>query len=203
MQATESSALNGRRYQSAGRSVCARNPRSDAAAREPVLPRSEEESGEESFAQVESLVAPNSSGRLKPGGSTGAKKPGSTAMASLDGAAQERPTPLGVRFSAAELETVKSKAKAAGCSTNSYIRASALGSDYRPPMSPELTRALLGLNRELAAQGNNLNQIARQLNGGIVLPGQGMMLDALAQSILETLRHVREALASGGPSLGT
>lgn len=64
-------------------------------------------------------------------------------------------------------------------------------------MNPELTRALLGLNRELTAQGNNLNQIAKHLNIGMVLPGQGDMLNALAASIMATLRCVRETLAGG------
>jgi hypothetical protein len=162
-----------------------------------VLPGTEEPCHQESFAQVESLVAPNSGCGLKPGGSTKAEKGGSTARRMTGVAGTERRTPLGVRFTGTELEIVRAKAKAAGCTTNSYIRASALGSQYRPPLDPALAKALLGLGRELTAQGNNLNQIARQLNAGIRLPGQGPMLDVLAASMQETYRDIRRALAHG------
>jgi len=52
------------------------------------------------------------------------------------------------------------------------------------------------------AQGNNLNQIARQINAGIVRPEQSPMLGALAMSIRDTLRSIRQALAGGGPEYG-
>ena len=141
------------------------------------------------------MVLPNSLGGLKPGGIT------------WDEDAQgndsiKRPSPLTVRLSERQRQLIRGKAKAAGMSVNGFVLASALGSDYRPPMNPELTRVLLALNRELTAQGNNLNQIARQLNAGIVLPGQESILGALAQSIQQTLRGVRAALARGGPVIG-
>lgn len=194
--------MNGDRhdFQAGANAVCRRVPKLQPETRhrvtaEVVLPEPEEWCYQESFAQVESLVVPNSGCGLKPDGSTKMVVP-------LGSTTRERPDPLSVRFSAIELETVKAKAKAVGCSTNSYIRASALGSDYRPPADPELTRALLRIYRELNAQGNNVNQIARQLNGGLVLPGQGSVLDALSLSLQETLRDVRDALASGGPGVG-
>jgi len=57
------------------------------------------------------------------------------------------------------------------------------------------------LTRELSALGNNVNQIARQINTGIVLTVQGAVLDALAKAIRETLRLVREALGRRGPAV--
>jgi len=144
-----------------------------------------------SYAQVESLVVPNSGG-LKPGGSTSQVYGGGTT------ASNKRLAPLSVRFSEAELEIVKAKARTVGCSTNSYVRASALGSDYKPPADPELTSALLGLNRELTAQGNNLNQIARRVNGEGATEAQAdSLLGMIARSMLRTHRAVRAALAWG------
>jgi len=156
-----------------------------------------------SYALVESLVAPNSGCGLKPVGSTKTNRNGSTKSdrrrtVRSGSTAQKRPTPLGVRFRAAEIEIVRAKAKAAGCSTNRYIRASVLGSQYRAPMNPELTRALLGLNRELTAQGNNLNQIARQLNSRQIAPDHGAsMLETVGRSLLRTYRDIREVLSHG------
>jgi len=179
--------------------------RSRKAARwlpqEAVLPGTEKRCDQESFAQVAGLVAPNPAGGLKPGGSTTARRYGRT-IANGDGRTVPiRPAPLGVRFSEAELAIVKSKARASGCTTNGYIRASALGSSYSPPLDPELKRVLLAFVRELNAQGNNLNQIARQVNAGIVPSGQGAVLAALSCSIQDTLRRVREALGPGKPDL--
>lgn len=67
-------------------------------------------------------------------------------------------------------ESIKSAARSemAGISVNRFVLASTLGSKYRPPADPELLKALFALNRELTAQGNNLNQIARQLNAGLI-----------------------------------
>ena len=136
-----------------------------------------------SSAQVATLVAPQvvqpESGELK-----------------LD--PKGRSHPLGVRFSETELALVKAKAKAAGCSTNGYIRAASLGSDYKPPHDPEWTRELHTANRELTAQGNNINQIAKQVNSctASATDAEGMV-GIIARSILQTHRAVRKALAQG------
>lgn len=177
------------------------HPETEPSTKKVVLPQKAKTGNGESFTQVESLVAPNSCGGLKPVGSTRTTKEGSTKK--LRGSTtRKRPAPLAVRFSAAELATIRARAKSAGCTTNRYIRATALGSDYRAPLDPELARALLSLRRELAAQGNNLNQIARQMNAGIVLPGQDVLLEALAQSTEETHRAVRRALTRGQREAG-
>lgn len=92
---------------------------------------------------------------------------------------------------------IRAKAAVAGISVNRFILASALGSDYHPPADPELTRALLRLNRELTAQGNNLNQIARCLNAGQALPVYSAMLEALASSLRRIHGDIRRALVAG------
>jgi hypothetical protein len=43
-----------------------------------------------------------------------------------------------------------------------------LGSDYTPPRDPELVKALRKYYFELHMQGINLNQIAKNLNGGFI-----------------------------------
>lgn len=140
----------------------------------------DDEDSEKSSAQVETLVAPPvvlpKSGGLKP-----RKK--------------ERSHPLAVRFNDNELEAVKDKARKAGCTVNSYIRQAALGSDYKPPVDPELHATLLALNLELTRQGNNLNQIARHLNAALLSPSHGeSQLAVLARSMLKTHLYIRQAL---------
>lgn len=166
-----------------------------------VIPGGEWSEKNDSYAQVESLVLPNSRGGLKPGGIT---RTGITwDDDSNDRDSTKRPSPLTIRLSERQKQIIRAKAQAATISVNRFVLAAALGSDYRPPVDPELTRALLRIYRELNAQGNNLNQIARQLNAGLVLPGQSAMLEALGTSIQETLRHVQIALAGNGRGAGT
>ena len=102
------------------------------------------------------------------------------------------------RFSKQEKDSVEAKADAAGLSINEYIRATSMGEGYKPPTNPELTKAILKLNRELTAQGNNLNQIAHHLNSGQSLPAEGSSLLAIiSRSMLQTHKAVRDALSRG------
>jgi hypothetical protein len=106
--------------------------------------------------------------------------------------------PLGVRFSEEELALVRIKAQMVGCTVNRYIRASALGSDYTPPHDPELVDTLRATLRELLAHGNNLNQIARQMNAKVMSAAQAEgALGAISPPYLKTLSAVRTALAHG------
>jgi hypothetical protein len=113
--------------------------------KEVVLPKS--------YAQVESMVSPQAvaphSGGLKP------KK-------------KKRRNPLTVRLSKGEWEKIAAKAIRARCTLNSYARAAMLGSDYTSPRDPELVKALRKYYFELHMQGINLNQIAKNLNGGFI-----------------------------------
>lgn len=134
-----------------------------------------------SSAQVETLVSPPKSGVL-----------------SHDGNTKKRPNPLTIRLSSDQKALIRNKAKTAGLSINEYIKASTLGSEYRPPLNPELNSTLLKLNRELTRQGTNLNQIARQFNARVISPDQADTLIAMiARSLLWVHRAVREALAHG------
>lgn len=138
-----------------------------------------------SSAQVETLVIPSvlpKSGELKLGGSTRKK----------------RPSPYSIRLTENQKTIIRAKAQAAGLSVNEFIRAVVLGSNYKPPLPPDLCRQLLDMNRELTRQGTNLNQIARQFNAGILSPAQAEgQLAVLAPMMTETHKAVREALAQG------
>jgi len=135
---------------------------------------------QKSSAQVEAWVAPR---RVQP--KSGGLKP----------KRRNRSHPLGIRFIGNELAMVRTKAKVAGYTVNAYVRAAALGSDYKPPIDPELRKVLLALNRELTRQGTNLNQIAKHLNSGQLSPSHGeTMLDVLNRSMLKTHMAVRHAL---------
>ena len=113
---------------------------------------------------------------------------------------RNKPHRLMGRFSDNEREIVLGKAKAEEMSVNEYIRASALGSAYRPPINPELHKTLLSLNRELTAHGRNLNQIAKQLNTDTATPNQGIdMLDAIRVPLVRALYAVKNALVQGAP----
>jgi len=103
----------------------------------------------------------------------------------------------GVRFQPGELEIVRQKAAQISSTINSYIRASVLGSDYKPPVAPELRKLLLAVLRELNAIGRNVNQIARHLNAGLARPEQGIaMLDAIRVPLIRALYKVRDALTN-------
>ena len=111
----------------------------------------------------------------------------------------KRSHPLGVRFSVPELAFVKAKAKAAGCSTNGYIRTASLGADYIPPHDPEWTKALLASNRELTRQGNNLNQITHKRNARLIDEAQtDSLLGIMARAYLQTHKAVRVATPDMG-----
>ena len=124
-------------------------------------------------------------------------------MTSAEPRGKRRVHPLGVRFSAVELEIVQRKAKAAGCTVNSYVRASTLGSDYQAPTHKELRLTLLATNRELTALGRNFNQIAKHLNSGVspyALLAQPAF-SSLQAALLQTLTRIKAALAKkGSPS---
>jgi hypothetical protein len=111
---------------------------------------------------------------------------------------RQRPYRLMGRFSKEEKECVETKAIAAGLSVNEYIRATSLGPDYKPRPDRDLVLALLATNRELTAQGNNLNQIAKHMNNGTALPAEAEgMLGVLGRSLLQTHRAIRSALSQG------
>jgi len=135
-----------------------------------------------SYAQVETLVRPQvvspKSGGLKP--------------------ERKRPYRLMARFTEAEKEVVLGKASAARLSMNEYIRSSVLGAGYVSTVDPTKRQHLIDLHHELKKQGNNLNQIAKHLNAGILNPLRGEdVLSVLARSLVDTHMSVRLALSEG------
>jgi len=73
-----------------------------------------------------------------------------------------------VRFTEQEFEDIAGKADRAGMASAAFLRAAALGSpgpraQRRPPVDHIALRQLLG---ECGRVGNNLNQIAHNLNAG-------------------------------------
>jgi hypothetical protein len=110
-------------------------------------------------------------------------------------------TILSVEFTEQQRCDIRDKARKANLSVNAYIKVSTLGSRYKPPIDPALHEALFALNRELTAQGRNLNQIAKHLNGGTATPRQGVaLLEAIRGPLVQALRAVKNALVQGRPS---
>ncbi|MFY9287902.1 MAG: hypothetical protein WAO98_05315 [Alphaproteobacteria bacterium] len=130
-------------------------------------------------AQVATLVgpklAPPKSSRLKP--------------------VRKRRNPVKVRLNEQERACVMLKAKHADMSVNAFIKCMILGADY----DPNLREVFFMLNRELTAQGRNLNQIAKQLNSGMS-PAQGTkQLEAIRNPLVQALNAVKWALARNLP----
>ena len=149
-----------------------------------------------SYAQVESLVVPqpvlpNSCG-LKPGMSNTQGKPKKRKKPT------KRPAPLSVRLSEKDRAIIAQKAFNIGYSVNAYVRAAALGSDYKPPIGREMEMGLLAVKYELTAQGRNLNQIAHRLNSDIHSEAEtNSMLGVIVRSLLKAHDAVGAALTWG------
>ncbi len=105
---------------------------------------------------------------------------------------------VSVRFSETEHEILVRHAEKSCLTVSEYIRASVLGAGYLSAIDPVKRELLKNVSRELGRQGNNLNQIAKHLNGGTASPEQGdSMLAIIARSLLSAHKTVRHALADG------
>ena len=114
---------------------------------------------------------------------------------------RERPYRLMGRFSESEREIVIQRAKSVSLSVNEYMRAVALGPPYQPPLSQGVKDLLRKTYVELTRQGNNLNQIGRQMNAGMATKDEGSnLLDILARSLLSAQKAVCHVLTQGMPS---
>lgn len=105
-----------------------------------------------------------------------------------------------VRVSDRELQIIDTSATKSGCTRSEYLRARGLKRVYMKKRSlPDPDYAHLMLNyRELKAQGNNLNQIARVLNTAR-LEGEpvGDYLEVVKATMAvnqETLQTIRETM---------
>lgn len=111
---------------------------------------------------------------------------------------ESRVSHIGIRFSRQEREFIVQQAKNTSLTLSEYIRASALGPGYAATIDPMKRQLLKDAIRELNRQGNNLNQIARNLNAGNLTPNQAEReLSRLELSLIAAQRAVRAALTEG------
>ncbi|MDE1902168.1 MAG: hypothetical protein KGI37_11115, partial [Alphaproteobacteria bacterium] len=119
-----------------------------------------------------------------------------------------RPTPCqkkksnthGLKLRDGEIDLIRAKAASLNMSVNAYIRAKALGDDYieRPP--EWMRDVLLKLYVELAAQGNNLNQLTRNVNKGILNAEIALATaDRNRAPLFKTMEALQLALAGRRP----
>lgn len=107
---------------------------------------------------------------------------------------RQRGVPVSVRFSPTERAALDAKARAAGLSIGSYLRAAGLGdagprARRAPTVNAELlAHALAGLNKA----GSNLNQVAHVLNAGRAA-GARASTEAVAE-LLAVVMQIKDAL---------
>jgi hypothetical protein len=135
-----------------------------------------------SYAQVESYVeqraVQRNSGGLKP-------KVG-------------KPAHIGIRLSLQERQLVIGRATSSGLKLSVYARSALLGADYVAKHDPVRRKLLQDLSTELGRQGNNLNQIARQLNSGFITQDEAYaMLNDMGNGLVSAHNAVRLALIEG------
>ena len=158
-------------FRHAQKDICSRYTKSENVKREP-----------KSYAQVRTSVKQQAveqkSGGLKP----------------KDG----RATHIGIRLSFQERQLVLGRATNSGLKLSAYARAALLGADYVAKHDPVRRKLLQDLSRELGHQGNNLNQIAKQLNSGFVTQDDAYtLLNDLGGGLVAAHNAVRLALTEG------
>ena len=85
-------------------------------------------------------------------------------------------------------------------SVNAYIRAAALGEDYVEKPPSWLRDVLLQLYVELSRQGNNLNQIARNVNRQAISAEQALTIaDRQRAPVLQLMEKIELALTGRRP----
>jgi len=120
---------------------------------------------------------------------------------------RQRGTPKAIRFTSDEFNAAAAKAEKAGLSFGAYVRAAAIGDEgprakTRLPVDAQLVRLALA---QLAKYGNNMNQIAHQLNahGETALAAEfGHALTEwteIRDAMLNMLRKSTQPATPGGP----
>ncbi len=148
-------------------------------------------SDSKSYAQVAGLVAPRVSPRVAPNPIAGhSPRPRRKEKRTYQS--------YGVKLKTEELELIRAKAAAIDMTVNAYIRATALGEDYIPKPPPWQREQLLKLYVELAAQGRNLNQLARSVNSGHISAEAALLaVDRQRAAMSKLFDDIGSALASG------
>ena len=158
-------------FRRAQRDVCFRSTKSEIVQREP-----------KSCAQVETSVKQQAvqqkSGGLKP--------------------ACGKSSHIGIRLSFQERQLVIGRASQSGLKLSAYARAALLGADYVARHDPVRRKLLQDLSTELGRQGNNLNQIARQLNSDLIQADEAYaLLNDLGNSLIAAHNAVHLTLTEG------
>jgi hypothetical protein len=105
---------------------------------------------------------------------------------------------IGIRLSFEERQLVIGRVINSGLKLSAYARAALLGADYVAQHDPVRRKLLRDLSAELGRQGNNLNQIAKQLNSGFVTQDDAYaLLNDLGGSLVAAHNAVRLALTEG------
>lgn len=116
---------------------------------------------------------------------------------------------ISFRATEAEAELVRTLASEAGLSVAEYVRTRATGGVVKSPTmrredSQNVVKSLFAIENELARQGNNLNQLAKQANGyRLFLRGAGRdeltnELEKLSEAhteVLNTLQGIWRSLS--------
>jgi len=111
---------------------------------------------------------------------------------------ESRPFKITARFASGEREFLVRQAETSCLTVSEYIRASSLGPGYAAAIDPMRRQLLQDALRELNRQGNNLNQIAKHLNAGVVSPQEGdSLLALLSRTLMSAQRAVRQAASEG------
>lgn len=149
------------------------------------------ESNSKSYAQVARLVAPEVSPRVAPNAIAGhSPRPRKKQTRTYQS--------YGVKMKTEELELIRAKAAAIDMTVNAYIRAAALGEDYIHKPPPWQREQMLKLYVELAAQGRNLNQLARSVNSGHISAEAALLAVDRQHAIMRKLfDEIGFALAGG------
>ncbi|MDX2027795.1 MAG: plasmid mobilization relaxosome protein MobC [Alphaproteobacteria bacterium] len=101
---------------------------------------------------------------------------------------------LVIRFSKKERATIVSHAESARMTISQYARLTLLKA---PSLDPQRNKYLMRANYELTRQGINLNQIAKQFNGGEITSDEAInMLSGISHPIGQALNDLRAAIAS-------
>ena len=98
---------------------------------------------------------------------------------------ERRTTATIVRWTPAEIETIRYRAAECGRTVARYVRESALGAVPKARRNADLQAVL----RELARSGNNLNQLAREANTRELFPDEAKIEAALAEHVA-AIRHL-------------
>ena len=103
----------------------------------------------------------------------------------------------GLRLREGEISLIRQKAHELNISVNTYIRAKALGDDYIAKPPAWLRDVLLKLYAELARQGNNLNQLARNVNMKLTTAENALNIADRYRQLVSRILHKLELAISG------